>query len=116
MARHEGPVTTVLGKLCPVGGGESIALTQPRLLIGRTPPSDIIIRSNDLAPVHCRLYVEGSAWFVRSISIERETKVNAIAVIEMRLEPGDILSLSSTHTYRVQYDAEALAGHRVVDR
>ena len=109
-------MATVLGELQPIGEGQTIELTKERVLIGRAPPCDITIRSNDLAPVHCRLYVEGSAWFVRSISIERETKVNAIAIIEMRLEPGDILSLSSTHTYRVQYDPEALAGHRVDDR
>lgn len=105
-------MATVLGELRPVTEGETIYLTKERLLIGSHRLCDIVIRSPHVAPVQCELRCERSPrhghWSVRNQSDGTPTKVNAIAVGEDRLQPGDILWLGPKHRYELCYNPEEL--------
>ena len=105
-------MATVLGELPPVAGGETIHLTKERLLIGSHRLCDVIIRSHHVAPVQCELRCERSPmhgqWIVRNLA-DNPTKVNAVAVGEERLQPGDILWVGPKQRYELCYNPEDLS-------
>ena len=98
-----------LGELRPIGGGEPLALTGERLLVGRHRLCDIVLHSTHVAPVHCQLFIRHFWWYVRDLSGTQDTKVNALPVGEERLNPGDILWIGARHKYEVCYDPDAIA-------
>lgn len=90
------------GELVPVGGGDNIPLSKPRLSMGRRESNDIVLRFQNVSAHHCELQLEGGYWFIRDLNSSNGVKVNGVRVKEKRLDPGDQLSVAK-HDYRVYY-------------
>jgi hypothetical protein len=106
-----GSMATSFGELRPIDGGPPIPLVEDRILIGSHRYCDIVIRSVDVAPLHCQLTVHGASWHVRDFTGTDDTRVNSLVARDERLVPGDVLWVGTAHKYEVCYDPELLATH-----
>ena len=93
----------MVDELQPLGTGNKIALDKHRILIGSHRLCDVVIRSQDIAPVHCELVRRGSWWYVRALAAGFQTKLNALPVTDEKIHPGDILWIGDRH-YEIAYD------------
>lgn len=94
--------SSVLGELVPLGGGDTIQLRKPQLLVGRRESCDIILRFANVSAHHCQLTVDGGYFYVRDLGSRNGIKVNNVRVQEKRLDPGDVLSVAKHH-YEIRY-------------
>jgi hypothetical protein len=91
------------GELIPLGGGDTITLKKPRLLVGRRESCDITLRFTNVSAHHCELELEGGYWYVNDLNSRNGVKINDVRVFEKRrLDPGDTLSVAK-HKYEIQY-------------
>ena len=93
-----------LGKLVPCGGGPPLPLLQPRLLVGRDPTCDILLRAPAVSGRHCMLEWAGGAWSVRDLGSKNGTRVHGVRCEEARLPPGSVLSVAGLR-FQVVYGA-----------
>lgn len=93
---------TVLGELIPLGGGDTIQLRKPQLLVGRRESCDIILRFANVSAHHCQISVDGGYFYVRDLGSRNGIKVNNVRVQEKRLDPGDVLAVAK-HRYEIRY-------------
>src|SRR5690606_7299552 len=56
------PAGGLLGRLVPVGGGETILLKKPRVTIGRRSPCDIILDLRSVSGMHCGMELVNGYW------------------------------------------------------
>lgn len=82
----------MLGHLVPCGGGKAIALSKPKLLLGKSDAHDLELR-----------FVEGW-WYVRRFESGRPLKVNGKSCESARLNPNDVLTIGESF-YRIAFDA-----------
>lgn len=97
----------MLGQLVPLGGGDSIPLLKPKLVVGRRESCDVVLRFGNVSSKHCELTLESGYWYVTDLQSSNGTKVNGLRVPEKRLDPGVILSVAK-HRYKVDYDPTEL--------
>ncbi|HEY4234815.1 MAG TPA: FHA domain-containing protein [Lacipirellulaceae bacterium] len=98
------------GELVPIGGGDSIPLLKPQLLIGRRESCDIVLRFANVSAHHCQLLIENGYLYVRDMHSSNGIKINDLRLEkgqQRRLSPGDVLSVAK-HRYRVDYDPAEL--------
>jgi hypothetical protein len=112
------PAGGVLGRLVPIGGGEEILLTRPRLTIGRRPPCDIILDRKSISGMHCGLELINGYWKVRDLDSRNGIRVNNIRVETAWVLPKGRLSIAD-HRFQLEYvgvgqpPAEALSEERL---
>jgi adenylate cyclase len=92
----------MFGELNPCGGGDPIPLQKARLVVGRQPSCDIILRFPNVSSRHCELSSVNGYWHVRDLGSRNGIKVNGIRCDSHWLMPGDVLSVSK-HRYEVNY-------------
>ena len=94
----------MLGELNPIGGGDTIALNEERLVVGRRSKCDLTLRFNDVSNQHCELEFRSGYWFARDLTSSNGTKVNGI---ELDIEPKCVLPgdeiMFATHAYHIDY-------------
>ena len=95
------------GELVPVGGGDTIPLLRPSLVVGRRESCDICLRFGNVSGQHCQLVLDSGYWFIQDLNSQNGTKVNGHRIVRKRLDPGDTLTIAR-HTYTVQYSPVAL--------
>jgi len=98
----------MLGELVPCGGGDTIPLTEPKLLVGRRSHCDICLRFNNVSSHHCEFELKGAYWHVRDLNSSNGTFVNGIRVDAQSLRPGDEVMIAK-HSFIVQYDVDPSA-------
>lgn len=98
----------MFGELNPCGGGDPIPLQKQRLVVGRQPSCDIILRFPNVSSRHCEFRLVNGYWHVRDLGSRNGIKVNGIRCDSHWLMPGDVLSVSK-HRYEVNYSPEAEA-------
>ena len=91
------------GTLEPIGGGDPIPLMKQQLVIGRRETCDICLRFSNVSTKHCELVLEQGYWKVRDLQSTNGVKVNGERVFEKRVYPGDELTISKTHRFRLDY-------------
>ncbi len=91
-----------LGELVPLDGGKSIPLSQPRLIVGRSPSCDIVLAHSDVSYEHCLLYMYSGWWYVKDLKSANGTRINRGLVDQKRIAPGAMLSVA-THQFEVRY-------------
>ena len=96
-----------LGQLVSVDGGQSIALTQRRLSIGRHPSCDVTLSYSDVSQQHCLLYMYGGWWYVKDLKSANGIKINRMPVDQRRISPGAVLTIG-THRFEIQYNPSDL--------
>lgn len=98
------------GELIPIGGGDSIPLLKPQLLVGRRESCDIVLRFANVSAHHCQLIVENGYLYVKDMHSSNGVKINDVRLDkgqQRRLSPGDTLAVAK-HRYRVDYDPAEL--------
>jgi adenylate cyclase len=98
------------GELVPIGGGDSIPLLKPQLLVGRRESCDIVLRFANVSAHHCQLTIDNGYLYVKDLHSSNGIKINDLRVEkgqQRRLSPGDILAVAK-HRYRVDYDPAEL--------
>jgi adenylate cyclase len=102
------------GHLVPCGGGDPIALRKAKIVIGRNPDCDIILRFATISGRHCELeWQEGcSCWLVHDLNSRNGTRVDGIPCEKKLLPPGCTLWIASFR-YEVVYGSlRAEPAHR----
>ena len=92
----------MFGELQPIGGGDSIPLLKPTLLVGRRESCEIVLRFANVSPHHCQLTKNGGYLNVKDMKSRNGLKVNGTRITEKRLDPGDELSVAK-HNYVINY-------------
>ena len=97
----------LLGELVPQGGGDTIPLLKPKLLVGRREDCDIVLRFGNVSSEHCELTLESGYWFVKDLNSRNGTRINGFRVTKKRLDPGDTLSIAK-RDYKARYSPNEL--------
>lgn len=92
----------MLGELVPCGGGDTIPLLKPNLLIGRRSSCDITLRFSNVSSHHCKLDLLNGFWHVQDLSSRNGIKVNDVRCEGRWLLPGDVLAVAK-HKYEILY-------------
>ena len=92
----------MLGELIPCGGGDSIPLLKPELLIGRRSRCDIVLQFQNVSSHHCAMELINGYWYVRDLGSRNGIKVNGERCDSKWLLPGDELSIAK-HRYEITY-------------
>lgn len=94
----------MLGELIPCGGGDSILLLKPKLLIGRRSSScDIILEYPNVSSHHCELQLINGYWQIRDLQSRNGVKVNGERVDSKFLAPGDEIAIAK-HRFEIRYN------------
>ncbi len=92
----------VLGELTPKGGGKPFRLKRKRVMVGRTPSCDIVIRSTSVSHHHCVLYLYEGWWYVKDLDSRNGVKVKGVKVAQHLVSPGAMLSIGP-HEFELNY-------------
>lgn len=98
----------MLGELVPCGGGDTIPLVRPKMLVGRRRNCDIKLTFQNVSSQHCLLQMINGYWFVQDLRSTNGIKVNGMRCDSKWLLPGDELSIAK-HRYEVAYEPDASA-------
>ncbi len=93
---------STLGEMIPCGGGDSIPLLKPKLLVGRRSHCDIQLLFPNVSSHHCELEYVNSFWRVQDLGSSNGIKVNGERTDTRWLMPGDVLSVGK-HRYEIVY-------------
>lgn len=92
----------MLGELIPCGGGDTIPLLKPALLIGRRDRCDITLAFPNISSQHCELVYKNGYWEIRDLNSRNGIKVNDERCDAKWLMPGDVISIAK-HRFQIQY-------------
>ncbi len=92
----------MLGKLIPCGGGDPIPLLKSRLVVGRTPPCDIVLPFRTVSSKHCMLKLRDGFWHVRDLGSRNGIRVDGVFELAKFLKPGQILWIARQR-YEISY-------------
>jgi adenylate cyclase len=95
-------MSSLLGELVPCGGGDSIALVKPKLLVGRAPSCDVVLAFPTISSRHCELEFKDGFWFVRDLGSHNGIRVNGVRCDAKQLQPDDMLTIAQ-HRYTIVY-------------
>lgn len=65
-------------------------------IVGRAPECDRVIDNFKVSRRHCKLFKEGSTWFVEDLGSSNGTFVNGKRITREALKPGDIITVGGT--------------------
>src|SRR5438128_8461893 len=99
----------MLGKLAPCGGGPTIPLLKPKLLVGRQRFCDIPLSFPNVSSRHCELELIDGYWFVRDLGSSNGTRINGTTCQAEWLMPNDVLGVA-THRFSVVYVPTSVTG------
>lgn len=104
------PVTLMLR----VEGRGLVALTPPRMRIGRDPSCEIPLDEPSVSAAHAELTLERDRWVLRDLESTNGLRVNGARVREALVERGDVITLGRA-SVRVEgaYDSESNADELV---
>lgn len=86
--------TLVLG--LPAGPVQVFALSKARVVIGRSPTSDIVLRDSRVLRTHARVECSALGCEVVNLGPASGLRVNGVPVARAMLAPGDVLGLGDT--------------------
>ncbi len=92
-----------LGRLCPLGGGDAIELTQDVITVGRRESCDLRLKYSNVSSTHCELSFRSGMWHVRDLGSSNGIKVNGVRMMQKKLLPGDELGIAG-HLFKIEYD------------
>jgi adenylate cyclase len=91
-----------LGELVPCGGGDTVILHRPDLLVGRHPKCDVCVPYASISGKHCKLTLQDGYWFVQDLASSNGTSVNGVLCKKKCLLPDSVLGLSK-YRFTVRY-------------
>lgn len=96
----------MLGELNPCGGGDSIPLNQPRLVVGRRSQCDITLQYKNVSSLHCELELKDGYWHIRDLGSTNGIRVNGLRVESKCLMPGDEVMIAR-QAFNINYVVDA---------
>ncbi len=97
---HMNPVQ---GRLVPEGGGDTIELIRPVLVLGRRPSCDIQMEYPNISGQHMRLNFKMGYWTAEDLGSANGIKVNGARVQARTVYPGDILTIGKRN-FKLHYE------------
>ncbi|HJZ57045.1 MAG TPA: FHA domain-containing protein [Gemmataceae bacterium] len=92
------------GRLFPAGGGRSIPLTKPVMVVGRAYGCDIRLNDPVVSNRHCLLTFDGRCWTVEDEGSRNGTMLNGRRVMEKEpMKSGDTLTISTKFRFVIEY-------------
>lgn len=100
--------------------GKTIPLDQSRMVLGRSPGSDIVINLNSVSREHAliekRDTAEGPAYFISDLGSSNGTQINGTPVVQTRLSGDDKVRLGEVVFRFIQDDSVEQEYHEEVHR
>jgi adenylate cyclase len=96
--------STSLGTLIPCGGGPSVVLPKPKIIIGRSRSCDVVIRTHNVSSQHCSLELINGYWQMVDLDSKNGTSVDGMKYLRKWILPGSVLGLPGTR-YRLEYQS-----------
>ncbi|MBL8814651.1 MAG: FHA domain-containing protein [Planctomyces sp.] len=84
----------MLGELIPCGGGDSIPLLKPRLMVGRRTSCDIVLAFPNVSSNHCELELKEDYWHIRDLGSSNGVRVNGERCQSKMIMPGDEVQIA----------------------
>jgi len=107
LAPSKVPVETEyqLGLLVPCGGGPSIVLRKPKILIGRSPECDVVLPLPYISSRHCTLELLQGYWQMLDLGSKNGTTVDGMTYRQKWILPGSILGLKGKR-FQLEYQSK----------
>ena len=109
-AVQETPASTEsseLGRLIPTGGQAPTLMLRRRLVIGRHPSCDIVVRHRRVSLRHCVLFVHSGWWYLKCLKETSSVRLNGVTVSQGRMAPGSTIVVGDKE-FRIMYDLTEL--------
>ncbi len=88
--------TAALGKGAPSSSSCNHSVSSGEYIIGRAPECDRVIDNFKVSRKHCKLFREGSTWYVQDLGSSNGTFVNGKRVTKAAIQPGEIITVGGT--------------------
>ncbi len=76
--------------------GAQVHAARPRLTIGRSAVSDLVLTDSSISGLHCELQLGGGAVLLRDLGSTNGTMVGSVRVREAYVEPGALIHVGKT--------------------
>jgi len=76
--------------------GRMIVIPPAGVILGRHPPSDLILAEPAVSRQHCSIYLRRNGWHVQDLESQNGTLVNGSPVTKQVLHPGDTIQVGDT--------------------
>lgn len=94
--------SAALGMLIPCGGGPSVTLRKPKIIIGRSPSCDLVIPQRNISSKHCALDLNNGYWQMSDLESTNGTTVDGMTYLRKWVLPGSVIGLSNKR-FRLEY-------------
>ena len=94
-----------LGMLIPCGGGPSIVLRKPKILIGRSTGCDVVLPVPYVSSRHCSLEWINGYWQMNDLDSKNGTTVDGMSYHRKWVLPGSVLGLMGKR-FQVEYQPQ----------
>ena len=94
-----------LGMLIPCGGGQTIVLRKPKILIGRSEGCDVVLPVPYVSSRHCLLEWIDGHWQMSDLNSKNGTTVDGMSYHRKWVLPGSILGLMGKR-FQVEYQPQ----------
>ena len=92
----------LLGRLVPLGGGADHPLMKPKILVGRQPPCDIVLRVATISSKHCTLELTEGYWQVKDLGSRNGVRLDSVRCDQAWIFPESRLSIADQR-FRLDY-------------
>ena len=98
-------LSELLGRLVPLGGGADYPLTKPKILVGRQPPCDIVLRVGTVSSKHCTLDLIEGYWQVKDLGSRNGIRLDSVRCDQAWVFPESRLTIADQR-FRLDYTPE----------
>jgi hypothetical protein len=99
------PPSELLGRLVPLGGGPDHPLMKPKVVVGRQPPADIVLRVGTISSQHCSLELTEGYWQVKDLGSRNGIRLDSVRCEQAWVFPDSRLSIADQR-FRLDYTPE----------
>lgn len=99
------PPSELLGRLVPLGGGPDHPLMKPKVMVGRQPPCDIVLRVGTVSSQHCTLELTEGYWQVKDLGSRNGVRLDSVRCDQAWVFPESRLSIADQR-FRLDYTPE----------
>ncbi len=101
-ASHSAEPSELLGRLVPLGGGPDHPLMKPKIMVGRQPPCDVVLRVGTISSRHCELDLIEGYWHVTDLKSRNGVRLDSVRCDQAWVFPDSRLSIADQR-FRLDY-------------
>ncbi len=95
------------------GKPKTVRLRKERVVIGRSPSSDLVIPEERISRQHATIFKDGAKWVIFDMGSANGTSVNEKPIVKCELENGDVIGLGELRASFELPNALSSAVHQV---